>query len=169
MKKIFSLLCLVCSLSYHSHTAAQTIRIDRGGDDWSCLIEEALVKIAVTDQESYRLVVENVERISMITGDRSTNEPLPYGRGTVYICTADLKSGLINNIAAALVHESYHLSIWRLIGRNNLNRWCSEEITAYRVELAFIQRLPDAEPFLAAHCLRMIQEHRSKISRGECR
>jgi hypothetical protein len=62
--------------------------------------------------------------------------------------------GSINNIAAAIVHESFHMYRWN----NNLERGMNiEECMGYTYELEFLMKIPNVEPFLIEHAKEMIE------------
>lgn len=156
---ILILLCLSVNLQ------AQ-IKIDKGGDYWERDVEAAIEKIRETDTLTYNFIFDNVEHVSMWNGDHSTSDGVKGGKGTIIIAAKDFQLCSINNIACVLVHEAYHLMIYRLLGRHT--QPCSEEISAYKTELDFILKLPDAEAFLYKNALTQIKYYTSQISKG-CR
>lgn len=156
---ILILLCLTVNLQ------AQ-IKIDKAGDHWDRDVELALDRIYETDTIAYNFVYENVSRVSMWNGDHSTSEGVRGGKGTIIIAAKDFELCSINNIACVLVHEAYHLMVFRKLGRHT--QPCSEEVAAYKTELDFILKLPDAEAFLYKNALTQIKNYTAQISKG-CR
>ena len=154
---ILILLCLSANLQ------AQ-IKIDKGGDYWERDVEAAIEKIRETDILTYNFIFDNVEHVSMWNGDHSTSDGVKGAKGTIIIAAKDFQLCSINNIACVLVHEAYHLMIFRLLGRHA--QPCSEEISAYKTELDFILKLPDAEAFLYKNALTQIKYYTSQISKG---
>jgi hypothetical protein len=56
----------------------------------------------------YEVLIKNCNQVEFIIGDYSTTKP----PSVIAITTKDMNRGSINNIAAILVHESYHLKLW---------------------------------------------------------
>ena len=156
---ILILLCLSANLQ------AQ-IEIDKGGDFWERDVEAALEKIRETDTLAYNAIWENVSRISMWNGDHSTSDGVRGGKGTIIIAAKDFNLCSINNIACVLVHETHHLMIFRTLGRHT--QPCTEEVAAYKIELDFILKLPDAEAFLYKNALTQIKYYSAQHKLG-CR
>jgi hypothetical protein len=156
---ILILLCLTANLQ------AQ-IKIDKAGDYWDRDVELALNRVYEIDTVAYNFIYENVKRVSMWNGDHSTSEGVRGEKGTIIIAAKDFQLCSINNIACVLVHESYHLMIFRKLGRHT--QPCSEEVSAYKFELDFILKIPDAEAFLYKNALTQIKYYTGQISKG-CR
>jgi hypothetical protein len=67
-------------------------------------------------------------------------------KGTIYLSEADVKSHNINNIAAAIVHESLHLKYF-YYGIHP----CDEEKLCYYFEYTFLIKIPNVEYWLLEH------------------
>jgi hypothetical protein len=71
----------------------------------------------------------------------------------IAITTKDMNRGSINNIAAILVHESYHLKLWNEGIKIDPNK---EEREAYIWEYEFLCKLPNVEDWLFLHTVNQI-------------
>jgi hypothetical protein len=125
------------------------ISIDDVGDGWKKQVERSIKLIKDTDSVSYRILLDNCTRIEFIIGDRSTNLP----PNTIVINTKDVTSPSINNLAAVLVHESYHLYLW-----NNSIKFTAreEELMCYMHEYNFLCKLTDVEDWLFLNAVNQI-------------
>lgn len=123
------------------------IRIDDVGDGWKGLVEQALKVIETTDTTKYELVTRYCTQISYGLQPFSTIE----SDHVIILPTAEMKKGLVNDIAAAIVHESLHLYfLHNSIGANVQ----AEEAICYAYELEFLKQIPGVELFLLEHALR---------------
>jgi hypothetical protein len=126
------------------------IKIDNVGDGWQPMVEEAINIIKVTDTNAYNLLNKNCNRIEFIIGDRSTTKP----PNVIAITVNDMKLKSINNIAAILVHESYHLHIWDLYRKKGISvNEKREEFEAYRYEYYFLKKIKNIEPWILSNAL----------------
>lgn len=127
--------------------AFSQIRIDDVGDGWKGLVEQALQVIETTDTAKYNLVTQYCTQITYGLQPFSTTE----SDHVIILPTAEMKKGIINDIAAAIVHESLHLYfIHNSIGTNVQ----AEEAICYAYELEFLKQIPGVEQFLLDHALR---------------
>ena len=74
--------------------------------------------------------------------------------GRIYISVRDVKLNSINNLASVLVHESFHLYIWK---RKFILSPKEEENYCYRYELEHVNKLPNLEPWLKSHVIEQIK------------
>ena len=108
--------------------AFSQIRIDDVGDGWKGLVEQALKVIETTDTAKYNLVTQYCTQITYGLQPFSTIE----SDHVIILPTAEMKKGIVNDIAAAIVHESLHLYfIHNSIGTNVQ----AEEAICYAYEL----------------------------------
>jgi hypothetical protein len=127
--------------------AFSQIRIDDVGDGWKGLVEQALKVIETTDTAKYNLVTQYCTQITYGLQPFSTIE----SDHVIILPTAEMKKGIVNDIAAAIVHESLHLYfIHNSIGTNVQ----AEEAICYAYELEFLKQIPGVEQFLLDHALR---------------
>ena len=127
--------------------AFSQIRIDDVGDGWKGLVEQALKVIETTDTAKYNLVTQYCTQITYGLQPFSTTE----SDHVIILPTAEMKKGIVNDIAAAIVHESLHLYfIHNSIGTNVQ----AEEAICYAYELEFLKQIPGVEQFLLDHALR---------------
>lgn len=117
------------------------IKIDDVGDGWKAKVEQALVVIQTNDTEAFDMVKKHCKKISYLVSTFSTTQ----NGDTVLITTNDMKAKSINNIAAVIVHESFHL---KALHDNYGLTEQEEESKAYGVELKFLEKLPNVEPWL---------------------
>lgn len=138
---------LLIFLSFIPFISFSQIRIDDVGDGWKGLVEQALKVIESTDSTKYELVTRYCTQISYGLQPFSTIE----SDHIIILPTAEMKKGIVNDIAAAIVHESLHLYfIHNSIG-NNVQ---AEESICYAYELEFLKQIPGVEQFLLDHALR---------------
>jgi hypothetical protein len=127
--------------------AFSQIRIDDVGDGWKGLVEQALKVIETTDSAKYNLVTQYCTQISYGLQPFSTTE----SGHVIILPTAEMKKGIVNDIAAAIVHESLHLYfVHNSIGASEQ----TEESICYAYELEFLCQIPGVEQFLLDHALR---------------
>lgn len=127
--------------------AFSQIRIDDVGDGWKGLVEQALKVIETTDSAKYNLVTQYCTQISYGLQPFSTTE----SGHVIILPTTEMKKGIINDIAAAIVHESLHLYfVHNSIGASEQ----TEESICYAYELEFLRQIPGVEQFLLDHALR---------------
>jgi hypothetical protein len=117
------------------------IKIDDVGSGWKTKIEQALTIIQNNDSESYDMVKKYCKKITYIISTFSTTQ----NGDTILITTKDMNNVSINNIAAIIVHESFHL---KALHNNYGFSEQEEEFKAYDVELNFLKKIPNVEPWL---------------------
>jgi hypothetical protein len=126
------------------------IKIDDIGDNWKSRVDSALTLIKTYDSVKYGVINKYCKHITFWNGTFSTLE----NQETIMIAQRDMIGGSINNIAAAIVHESFHMYRWN----NNLERGMNiEECLGYTYELEFLMKIPNVEPFLIEHAKEMIE------------
>lgn len=127
--------------------AFSQMRIDDVGDGWKGLVEQALEIIEDTDTAKYNLVTRYCTQITYGLQPFSTTE----SGHVIILSTAEMKKGIVNDIAAAIVHESLHLYfVHNSIGASEQ----TEEAICYAYELEFLKQIPGVEQFLLDHALR---------------
>jgi hypothetical protein len=77
----------------------------------------------------------------------------------IAITAQDMKIGSINNIAAILVHESYHLE---LSARKEILDNNTEEYLCYQKEYDFLCKLPYVEDWLFKNSINKLLYYQSK-------
>jgi len=125
------------------------IRVDDVGDGWKPKVDSAISLIKKVDYARYEVLVKNCDKIEFIIGDFSTTKP----PNVIAITTKDINKGSINNIAAVLVHESYHLMLWNQGIKMDPKK---EEKEAYTWEYEFLCKLPDVEDWLFLYTVNQI-------------
>ena len=128
------------------------IRVDKAGDGWDLKVDSALTLIKTTDSTKYALLDSVCANVSFWLSDFSSCESEEGGR--IYISVRDVKLNSINNLASVLVHESFHLYIWK---RKFILSPKEEENYCYRYELELVSKLPNLEPWLKAHVIEQIK------------
>ena len=146
MKAIFVLIFLT------SLTLFGQIKVDKAGDGWDLKVDSALTLIKTTDSAKYALLDSVCSNVSFWLSDFSSCESEEGGR--IYISVRDVKLNSINNLASVLVHESFHLYIWK---RKFILSPKEEENYCYRYELELVNKLPNLEPWLKSHVIEQIK------------
>jgi len=147
MKTIFLLACLSVS------TLFGQIKVDKAGDGWDLKVDSALSLIKQTDSAKYALLDSICSNVSFWLSDFSSCD-LEEGGGRIYISVRDVKLNSINNLAAVLIHESFHLYIWK---KKIVLPPKEEENYCYRYELELVNKLPNLEPWLKLHVIEQIE------------
>lgn len=140
---LIGILLLISNLAYSQ------IKIDDVGDGWKSRVDSAILLIQEKDPKAYKLLTDHCKEVEFIIGDRSTTK-LP---STIAITVKDMNIKSINNIAAILVHESYHLYIWRAKIKLTEKQ---EEREAYLYEYEFLCKLPNVEDWLFLNAVNQI-------------
>ncbi len=114
------------------------IKIDTSNREWSNKIDSALSKIKSIDTVYYSRLLSVCDNICYINKNFSTCKGSRNSKGTIKLSVNDLKRGEIDNICAAIVHESLHLKI-----RNSgiKMKRSDEETLCYSYELEFIMKI----------------------------
>lgn len=131
------------------------IKVPDVGDNWKAKVDSAVAKIKVYDEVSYRTLLDNCKNIEFIIAGASTTQP----PNTIAISVNDMRLNSVNNIAAILVHESYHLYVFNQCIKLTPNR---EEYLAYSVEYEFLCKLPDLEDWLFENSINRLLYYHSK-------
>ena len=147
MKTIFLLACLSVFPLFGQ------IKVDKAGDGWDLKVDSALTLIKQTDSAKYALLDSVCSNVSFWLSDFSSCDLEEEG-GRIYISVRDVKLNSINNLAAVLVHESFHLYIWK---KKILLHPKGEENYCYRYELELVNKLPNLEPWLKLHVIEQIE------------
>lgn len=126
------------------------IQIENIGDNWKFKVSQAIENIKNIDTTYYKNLTKTCNHVSFWNGGFSTTED----SATIIISQKDIQLNSINNISAALVHESFHLFVLQNNVKLNPNR---EEYLAYLYELKFLKKIQNVELDLLNHCLKMIQ------------
>jgi len=138
MKKFVLLLCLL------PHVLCSQINVHKAGDGWDSIVKQAILLISKTSPTHYKMLIDHVDVIEFWNENYSSNN-IVDGKGVIVVSINDIKLGSLNNIAAVLIHETYHLHMMSLpyivSGRE-------EEYQAYSFELKFLKLLPNVEPDL---------------------
>ena len=146
---------LVCLISIIPFLAFSQIRIDDIGDGWKAKVEQALTVIQQTDCEKYDLLMATCKHISYSTATFATTE----SGTTILIPRREMVVGNINDIAAALVHESLHLY---MLQNKLIMPEADEEVLCYAYELEFLLQIPGVETWLLEHARKQIAYFSSK-------
>ena len=128
------------------------IKIDKAGDGWDLKIDSALQLIKKTDIVKYNLIDSVCTSISFWVSEFSSCE-LTDSTGVIYVSTKDVKLNSINNLAAVLVHESFHLYLRK---RGTVLTTNQEEYFCYYYELGLINKLSNVEDWLIQHIKQQI-------------
>ena len=128
------------------------IKFDKAGDGWDLKVDSSLTLIKTTDSAKYALLDSVCSNVSFWLSDFSSCESEEGGR--IYISVRDVKLNSINNLASVLVHESFHLYIWK---RKFILSPKEEENYCYRYELELVNKLPTLEPRLKSHVIEQIK------------
>jgi len=147
MRKLFLLLVLL-PLSLFSQSNIYTV-----GNNEDSIIHSAFDLIKKTSPYHYVIFKDAVQEVQLWNEDYPTNN-LIEGRGVVVIPIKDLKLNSINTVAATLVHESYHLKVFKY-GPDI--RGSEEEYLCYVHELKFLKLLPNVEPDLLAYTKEQVE------------
>lgn len=137
---------LVC-LSFIPLLAFGQLRVDDVGDGWKGTVEQALQVIKQTDSTKYQLVTQYCDHITYGLQLFSTTE----AGHVIVLPVTEMRKGIVNDIAAAIVHESLHLYF---IHMHIALEEPAEEALCYAYELEFLKQIPGVEQFLLDHALR---------------
>ena len=128
-------------------TLCSQIKVDKAGDGWDSIIYSAINLIKKTSPLHYAVLKETTQNVQFWNANYSSNNIIE-GEGVIVISSQDIKLNSLNNIAAALVHESYHL---KFLKYGPDLRGYEEEYQCYLYELKFLKLLPNVEPELVAY------------------
>jgi hypothetical protein len=147
---------LVFLFLFFSNSVFAQIKVTDAGDGWKAKVDSAIQLIKDTDSVSYQLLIDNCKTIDYTLGNFSTT----YTPHTISISVRDLKLNSLNNIACILVHESYHLYLFKQGASLDPHR---EEYICYMKEYEFICKLPYVESWLFQNAIDKIILYRSKL------
>lgn len=145
MKKII----LIATLTIYSQIVFGQIKVPNVGDGWKPKVEAALEVIKTYDCDKYVELLNVCTEIEYWTGSFATTD-----KTSIIIPTSELKAGVINDIAAILVHESLHLYFLK---HNVKLDPREEERLCYLYELEFLKKIPNVEPWLIEHAEKQIK------------
>lgn len=143
MKLLISLLFITTSLF-------SQIKVSDVGPNWKNRVDSALILIKKYDSTKYNLLIKHCKQIGFSNLKFSTIE----GNNTIILSTYDVKYGSINNIAAAIIHESAHLFF---LDKNFFSTFVEEEEHCYAYELDFLLKLPKCEKYLIENTINNIK------------
>lgn len=123
------------------------IIVDKAGDGWDLKIDSAMSLIKQYDSTKYGLLLKVCDKVEFWNGSYSTND----GKKTIVVSVNDVKLNSINNLAAVVIHESFHL----YLSEKSLDNK-KEENMCYKYEFSFIEKLPNVEEWLWRHVLEQI-------------
>jgi hypothetical protein len=145
--RLVCLFLIICPLSLFSQ-----IKIDKAGDGWDSKIDSAIQLIKQIDLPKYQLLDSVCNSISFWVSEFSSCE-LTDSTGVIYVAVKDVKLNSINNLAAVLVHESFHLYLRK---REIILTPNQEEYFCYYYELGLINKLSNVEDWLIQHTKQQI-------------
>jgi hypothetical protein len=134
------------------------IKIPDAGDGWKAKVDSAVQLIKETDTAVYRMLIENCKEVEFILAPYSTTQP-PH---IIAISVNDMKLNSVNNIAAVLVHESYHLFIFAHLDIENVN---AEEFVCYLMEYNFLCKLTYVEDWLFKNTINKLLWYESLLNK----
>jgi hypothetical protein len=125
------------------------IKVPDVGDGWKGKILLAIDKIHDCDSSKYTTLLSVCNEVEFWTGSFATID-----KQSILIPTTELKAGIINDLAAILIHESMHLHLKKNRIRPSV---AEEERLCYEYELDFLQKIPGVEPWLLNNCKQQIK------------
>jgi len=125
------------------------IKVPDVGDGWKGKILLAIDKIHDCDSSKYTTLLSVCNEVEFWTGSFATID-----KQSILIPTTELKAGIINDLAAILIHESMHLHLKKNRIRPSV---AEEERLCYEYELDFLQKIPGVELWLLNNCKQQIK------------
>ena len=150
---------LICLFLFIPLFSSAQIKIDKAGDFWDLKVDSALNKIKLIDSSYYSRIVEVCDTISFWAGNFSSCYGGYGKKGTIIISSKDMRSNDIDDICAAIVHESLHLKILMDGIEMDGN---DEEALCYYYERSFLLKVPGVNEYLLRHAENQIQIMRAK-------
>lgn len=139
--------------------ATAQIRVDNVGDGWKARVDSAIQLVKEVSPTAWALLDSTTANVEFWLGDRSSTRPDPtFKKGTILLAVDEIEFGIVN-IAAVLVHESFHLSLHQRQFKIESNQ---EEITAYVWELLFLMQVPNCPLWLIHNAESQIKLIQSK-------
>lgn len=132
------------------------INVHKAGDGWDEQVKTAIVLIEKTSSKHYIIINDVIQTIEFWNEKYSSNNIIEE-KGVVVIAANDMKLNSINNVAAVLVHESFHLYCLKYNLKYLPNQ---EELLSYTYELEFLKLLQNVEPDLINHCKQQIENNK---------
>ena len=126
------------------------IKVDDVGDGWKAKVEQALEVVQQYDTAKHNLILCESNHISYTLAKFATTE----GDSTILIAQREIIAGCVNDLAAAVVHESMHLYLMHNGIEMSYNE---EEFICYAYELDFLLSIPNVEPWLIDHARRYME------------
>jgi hypothetical protein len=117
------------------------IKIIDIGDGWKAKVESAIEVVRKYDYPKYKVLLEQCNQIDFGLASFATSD----GKSTIILPVEVLNRGCINDIAACLVHESYHMQLNKFQIDLDENY---EEVMCYEWELKFLEKIPNVENWL---------------------
>ena len=142
MKKVIAFL-LICTSSFSQ------IKVDDVGTGWKDKVLQAIEVVRTHDIKKYNFLIEHCQYVNFWNGTYSTTE----STNRIVISAAEVTKGNINDLAAALVHESLHLCFIKNVITISSSK---EEELCYKYELDFLLNIPNVEPWLIKHAQQQI-------------
>jgi len=134
---------LTIILTIYSQTIFSQISIPDVGNKWKLKVEMALDVIKRYDYTKYIQLQDVCTDIEFWGGSFATT-----AKSSIIIPTAELEAGVINDLAAIIVHESLHL----YFAKHNVKLTpAHEERLCYMYELELLFKIPNVEPWLIEH------------------
>jgi hypothetical protein len=152
MKKL-----LLVMLIFLSTNAFGQIKIEDIGDDWKRKVEMALDTIRTYDIEKYNNILDVCNHVTFWNGNFSTTEDSV----TIMISQKDMLINDVCNVAAVLVHESYHLAVLKYKIKLNINQ---EEYLAYGYEYNFLLKIPTLKLKLLEFDKKMMDYYKKNLA-----
>jgi hypothetical protein len=152
MKKLLIILILLISTNGFSQ-----VRVEDIGDNWRSKVNMALDTIKKYDIEKYENILKVCNHVTFWNGNFSTTEDST----TIMISQKDMLIDNVFNVAAILVHESYHLGILKHNVKLNVNY---EEYLAYRYEYNFLIKIPKLNIKLLEFDIKMMDYYKKKLN-----
>lgn len=149
MKRIL----LISILTIYSQLLFAQIKVPNVGPGWKEKVDSALNVIRIYDCDKYELVVEHCKEIEYWTGAFATTDI-----NSILIPRSELSAGVINDIAAIIVHESLHLYFLHNRSAYPAN---TEERLCYLYELEFLRKIPNVEPWLIENSKKQLKRYGS--------
>ena len=125
------------------------IKVPDVGDGWKGKILLAIDKIHDCDSLKYNTLLSVCNEVEFWTGHFATTD-----KQSILIPTTELKAGIVNDLAAILIHESMHLYLKKIGIHPSITE---EEKLCYEYELDFLQKVPGVEPWLLNNCKQQIK------------
>ena len=152
MRKI----CLTLILLAVTGVSHAQIVIDQAGDNWRAKVDSAITLIKTAPNLYYSELISVCDSVAFFNASFSSCTGSLNQKGTIFVSANDVKLG-IQNIAAALVHESLHL---RFVMKGYSLPPRKEEHLAYMYEWQFLKNLPGADPALIEYAKNRMQQFR---------